>query len=170
MDHESMKIKLFELLDGELGREEADQVAKHLEICPNCRIEAQEWKSARQTFRSGFAFSVPMGFSDRVMRKIREREVFTLKPLRSFLLDFISLPRWEVLAASATFFVVLSYFMIHSAHVSKIGSENPITLVYNSQGPEQTLILRKEIDKESLFQMAFDGMNGEESETGEDLL
>ena len=153
MDHENMKMRLFDLLDGELGRDEAEQVKKHLEICQNCREDAESWQTARKAFTAGFAVPVPTGFSERVMMKIQERKNFAPKFSLQFLFELLSLPRWEALATAACFFAVLSYFFIDRVQAARRGAENPIAMVYHAQ-------------ESSLLLMAPDGAGGEESEEG----
>src|SRR4051812_25425715 len=110
MDHDNLKLKLFEFIDGELSGAEAAGMASHLEACPDCRADADLWMSVRQNFKSGFDLSPSYGFADRVLNRIRANS-----EKRSFLADWLGLPRWEILASAASLLMVLSYFLADQA-------------------------------------------------------
>ena len=149
MDHESAKLKLFEFIDGELAGEEADQVRNHVATCPECSVDAQFWKGASQSFRSDFVFPVPLGFSDRIMARIRESH--SPKTAGSWLTDLLSLPRWETLAAAASLLLVFSDFIADRAQVYRSLGEEPAAILYNSKSAEQELVLGREIGREDLL-------------------
>ena len=69
MDCEKIRQELVAYLDGELGGGAADEVRKHLDRCPACRLEADRLSAAGGIFDSIGEIEPAADFTARVMRK-----------------------------------------------------------------------------------------------------
>ena len=160
MDHENIQIKVYEFLDGESSGEEARSAQEHLQACSECRSEAEAWSSARTALLSDFRHPVPLGFSDRVMRKLEERS-----QKRSWLPEFLALPRWELLATFASLALMVLYFGFD--YTNHVPSGNPFALEESLETPGRNILLSREIAKADLAVLAFDGVEEAEGSLDE---
>ena len=100
MNHEEIKERLSDYLDGELSVEESASMDTHLQDCSECRAELERYRHIDAVVHVGV--KVPTLF---------ETEAFTLALLRrlepapevAFLASFLSSPRWAVPAFALAF-------------------------------------------------------------------
>ncbi|MFA6030478.1 MAG: zf-HC2 domain-containing protein [Elusimicrobiota bacterium] len=104
MEHDDLKARLSEYLDGELPEAERSAVEAHLTGCPSCREEVREW-----TLLRGKLFQVPARpaaaetevFVRRLMARLPEEEAGEEAPL-----DY----RWLMPALGFSFAALLFSF------------------------------------------------------------
>jgi len=73
MDHEKVRELFSEYMEGDLDPGEARQVRLHLDECPACRREYDEFRQMFETFRSLPVLDPPQDLENRIKRRIRAR-------------------------------------------------------------------------------------------------
>ena len=162
MDHDTLKSKLYEFYDDELSPADAEAFSKHMASCRECQAEMDLWKGAAQRSFPRPEVRVPYGFSERVMSRILENRKGSRKLDLAAILDFLSLPGWEIASAFSVSLLVFSYFSLHFLNLRNGTAANSSAWVYSQTAPEQKLLSKKEIEKEDVLQAALG--NGIEEE------
>lgn len=115
MEHEDLKARLSEYLDGELPEGERPAVEAHLAACPSCREEVREWTLLRgRLFRAPArpAAAETEAFVRRLMARLPEEEAGEEAPL-----DY----RWLVPALGFSFAALLfSFYPLRSAQTDPL--------------------------------------------------
>lgn len=91
---EEMTLLLSARLDGELTQEEQAALEQHLAQCPACRAVAEQLEQIHSAFDQLEDVSVPEGFAQGVMDRIRAEEPSNVMPL-------FRRPQFKVAAAAA---------------------------------------------------------------------
>jgi len=73
MNHEEVKSRFSELLDGELPDEENRSVHGHLEECEDCRSAWDEFRVTFESLRSVVKTEAPAYLAERIKRRIHRR-------------------------------------------------------------------------------------------------
>jgi predicted anti-sigma-YlaC factor YlaD len=73
MNHEEVRSRFSELLDGELPEEEARVIHGHLEECEECRKAWDEFRVAFESLRSVVMTEAPPYLAERIKRRIHRR-------------------------------------------------------------------------------------------------
>ncbi len=73
MDHEQVRERLSDYIEGELSEQERAAVEKHLETCQACRAEADALAQTLSLLSSLSPVQAPEGFASSVRHKMRRR-------------------------------------------------------------------------------------------------
>jgi len=163
MEHKTLQLRLYEFLDGELSVEEAQVFSQHLASCQECQKEADAWKTAAQTLLNQPKLLVPVGFSQRVMSRIFESPEKESASLLVLLMDFLALPRWEMVTTLSVSILVFSYFSVYYFKQDQTAA-SPIVWVDSELEAGPLQFLGKEIGKEDLAQMTIGNADSDESD------
>lgn len=129
-----VRNRLQSYLDNTLNPSERQQVASHLESCPDCQKELNEWQTLFTALNSSSSWQtspLPADFTARVMQNIRREPRRTAQPLWSQLL---SQPVLASCAAALVFAIIFSPLL--SDHLELIG----VGALYHKFGTEVSLI------------------------------
>jgi hypothetical protein len=153
MDHDGLRSRLYEFYDGEVSPEEARAFSLHLASCSECRSEIEAWEAASKAFFKEAPARAPDGFSGRIMARI-EKNAGVRPTGAGRILDFLSLPRWEVLTAVSASLLILSYFSFHFLKFQEGNGTTLMTLVEEQAGSEQQWLLTAKIDRDDVLGLA----------------
>jgi anti-sigma factor RsiW len=73
MNHDEVRSRFSELLDGALPEQEAGEAWRHIDECRRCREAWDEFKGAFETFRSVAKTEAPPYLVERIKRRIHRR-------------------------------------------------------------------------------------------------
>lgn len=106
MDCEKIQQELVAYLDGELGKSAADEVRKHLERCPACKLETERLSAAGRFFDKLGGIEPAGNFTARVMRRALSA------PARPATSRLRILRRLAPVAAAAAILIVLTLWLV----------------------------------------------------------
>ncbi|HMK65506.1 MAG TPA: zf-HC2 domain-containing protein [Thermodesulfobacteriota bacterium] len=111
-------------IDGRLSPEEKEGLSSHLQSCPYCREALEETQKMHELFPSAERFSAPLGFSTRVMAKLKAQEsspwwfFLTQRPL------FLKTLEW----AFALIIIMTGLFFGNLWTADRLSPQRPLTL------------------------------------------
>ena len=106
MNCEKIQQELVAYLDGELGKAAADEVRKHLERCPACKLEAERLSAAGGFFDKLGEIEPARDFTARVMRRALNA------PAQPATARLRMLRRFAPVAAAAAILFVLTLWLV----------------------------------------------------------
>ena len=122
MDHNSIRHKLSEYIDGAVSQEEKAWIEEHLKICEKCSDALRELQKTIEHVRQTDEVEPPAWMTQKIMAKAREierKKSFSEKLYSAFV---VKLP---VKAAAVVFLAAIAFYMYRDIRPQKL-SEAPI--------------------------------------------